>query len=188
MPGPVSRTDTWNAPLFASALMATSPASANLIALPTRLISTCVKRRPSPCPGGSSRASSSLNASFLSAASGSSVLRTVCAISWMQYSDSSSSSWPASILDRSSTSLMSPSRCLPLASRRLSMPSIFSDGTVSTVRHYFGIAQDGVERRAELMAHIRGELRLVLTGELELLALILDFVEQAHVFDSNRNP
>src|SRR6516225_4685016 len=36
MPGPVSRTDTWKEPLFASALMATSPASVNLIALPTR--------------------------------------------------------------------------------------------------------------------------------------------------------
>src|SRR5262249_19024003 len=47
MPGPVSRTDTWNEPLFASALMATSPASVNLMALPTRLISTCVKRRSS---------------------------------------------------------------------------------------------------------------------------------------------
>src|SRR5271166_193159 len=81
MPGPVSRTDTWNEPLFASALMATSPASVNLMALPTRLIRTCVKRRPSPWPGGKLGASSSLNASFLSAASGSSVLRTVWAMS-----------------------------------------------------------------------------------------------------------
>src|SRR6266550_2810103 len=37
-------------------------------------------------------------------------------------------SWPASILDRSSTSLIRPSRCLPLASSRLRMPSIFSSG------------------------------------------------------------
>src|SRR5215475_4648425 len=71
MPGPVSRTETWNAPLFASALMATSPASVNLIALPTRLISTCVRRRPSPRPGGSSAAISTLSASFLSDAKGS---------------------------------------------------------------------------------------------------------------------
>src|SRR5262249_41433019 len=42
----------WNEPLFASALMATSPVSVNLMALPTKLISTCVKRRPSPWPGG----------------------------------------------------------------------------------------------------------------------------------------
>jgi signal transduction histidine kinase len=32
--------------LFVSALMATSPASVNLMALPTRLIRTWVKRRP----------------------------------------------------------------------------------------------------------------------------------------------
>src|SRR5215472_293278 len=45
MPGPVSRTDTWNEPLLASALIATSPVSVNLMALPTRLIRTCVKPR-----------------------------------------------------------------------------------------------------------------------------------------------
>src|SRR5262249_36121654 len=90
IPGPVSLTETWNAPLFASALMAISPASVNLIALPTRLIRTCVKRRPSPRPEGNCGATSTLNPSFLSVAIGSSVLRTVCAISWMQYSDNSS--------------------------------------------------------------------------------------------------
>jgi CheY-like chemotaxis protein len=36
--------------------MATSPASVNLMALPTRLMRTCVKRRPSPRPGGNSGA------------------------------------------------------------------------------------------------------------------------------------
>src|SRR5215470_4201196 len=70
MPGPVSRTDTWNEPLLASALMATSPVSVNLMALPTRLIRTWVKRRPSPWPGGKFGARSSLNASFLSDANG----------------------------------------------------------------------------------------------------------------------
>jgi hypothetical protein len=48
-------------------------------ALPTRLIRTCVKRRP--WPEGSCGATSTLNPSFLSAANGSSVLRTVCAMS-----------------------------------------------------------------------------------------------------------
>jgi hypothetical protein len=52
MPGPVSRTATWNEPLLAVALIATSPWSVNLIALPTRLSSTCVMRRSSPRPGG----------------------------------------------------------------------------------------------------------------------------------------
>src|SRR5262249_50307962 len=45
MPGPVSHTATLNEPLVAEARIATSPWSVNLIALPTRLRSTCVMRR-----------------------------------------------------------------------------------------------------------------------------------------------
>src|SRR6516165_2981436 len=56
---------------------------------------------------------------------------------------------------------------------------------VSAVRHQFGIAQDGVERRAQLVAHIGEELRLVLACFGELAALVLDFVEQPHVFDGD---
>ena len=56
---------------------------------------------------------------------------------------------------------------------------------VSAVRHQFGIAQDGVERRAQLMAHIGEELRLVLARLFKLPALVLDFVEQPHVLDGD---
>src|SRR5215510_12683604 len=59
MPGPVSHTATVNAPSVASARIATSPLSVNLMALPTRLSSTCESRRPSPCPVGRSGATSS---------------------------------------------------------------------------------------------------------------------------------
>src|SRR5262249_15477392 len=55
--------------------------------------------------------------------------------------------------------------------------------TVSAVCHQFGIAQDGVERRAQLVAHIGKELRLVLACDLKLSALVVYFVEQAHVLD-----
>ena len=44
-------------------------------------------------------------------------------------------------------------------------------------------ADDGVERRAQLVAHIGEELRLVLARLGELAALVLDFVEQPHVLD-----
>ena len=44
-------------------------------------------------------------------------------------------------------------------------------------------ADDGVERRAQLVAHVGEELRLVLARLGELPALILDFVEQPHVLD-----
>ena len=42
---------------------------------------------------------------------------------------------------------------------------------------------DGVKRRAQFMAHIGEELRLVLARFRELAALVLDFVEQPHVLD-----
>jgi hypothetical protein len=58
MPGPVLRKAIVNDPLAAEARTATSSASVNLIALPTRLSNTCVTRRWSPWargrPGGNS--------------------------------------------------------------------------------------------------------------------------------------
>jgi hypothetical protein len=57
---------------------------------------------------------------------------------------------------------------------------------ISTVRHQFGIAQDSVKRRAQLVAHVGEELRLVLARLFKLAALVLDFVEQPHVLDRDR--
>ena len=51
---------------------------------------------------------------------------------------------------------------------------------------HLGDADDGVERRAQLMAHAGEELRLVLAGDFELAALVLDFLEQSHVLDRDR--
>ena len=48
---------------------------------------------------------------------------------------------------------------------------------------HFADADDGVERRAQLVAHVGEELRLVLACLGELPALVLDFVEQPHVLD-----
>jgi hypothetical protein len=48
------------------------------------------------------------------------------------------------------------------------------------------ISDDRVERRAQLVAHAGKELRLVLACLLELPALVLDLVEQAHVLDRDR--
>ena len=49
----------------------------------------------------------------------------------------------------------------------------------------FAVADDGVERRAQLVAHIGEELRLVLARLLELPALVLDLVEQADISDGD---
>src|SRR6516165_11930750 len=58
--------------------------------------------------------------------------------------------------------------------------------TVSTVRHQLGVAEDCVERRAQLVAHIGEELRLVLAGLFKLPALVLDFVKQPRILDCQR--
>src|SRR5262249_3710991 len=46
-------------------------------------------------------------------------------------------------------------------------------------------ADDSVERRAQLVAHIGEKLRLVLARFSKLATLVLDFIEQAHVLDCN---
>ncbi len=48
---------------------------------------------------------------------------------------------------------------------------------------HFREADDRVQRRPQLVRHVREELRLVLAGDLELAALVLDLVEQPHVLD-----
>src|SRR6516164_7294637 len=47
-------------------------------------------------------------------------------------------------------------------------------------------ADDGVERRAQLMAHVGEKLRLVLACFGKLAALVLDLVEQPYILDRNR--
>src|SRR5262245_33421441 len=51
--------------------------------------------------------------------------------------------------------------------------------------HHFGQADDGVERRAQLVAHTGEELRLALARLRQLSALVLDFVEQPHILDGD---
>src|SRR5215813_12682318 len=51
---------------------------------------------------------------------------------------------------------------------------------------HVGEPDDGVERRAQLVAHARDELRLVLASLSQLPVLILNFIEQTHVLDGDR--
>ena len=62
---------------------------------------------------------------------------------------------------------------------------LFWQFTVDAVRHQFGVAKNGVERRAKLVAHVGKKLRLVLARNFKLAALVLDFVEQADIFDGD---
>src|SRR5262249_56288059 len=49
--------------------------------------------------------------------------------------------------------------------------------------HHFRQSNDGIERRAQLVADAGDELRLVLTRHLQLAALVLDLTEQSRVLD-----
>src|SRR5262249_2249218 len=49
--------------------------------------------------------------------------------------------------------------------------------------HHLGEPDDGIERRAQLVAHAGYELRLVPARLRELPVLVLDFVEQTHVLN-----
>jgi hypothetical protein len=69
---------------------------------------------------------------------------------------------------------MSESRCRPDSWMSFRYSACFS---------YLGEADDGVERRAQLVRHVGEELRLVLVRHLELRALLLDLLEQPHVLD-----
>ena len=51
------------------------------------------------------------------------------------------------------------------------------------LEQHLGEADDRVERRAQLVRHVGEEFGLVLVGDLELAALVLDLVEQPRVLD-----
>ena len=55
--------------------------------------------------------------------------------------------------------------------------------TIDVVQDQLGVAEDGVERRAQLVAHVGEELRLVLARFGELAALVLDLSEQTCILD-----
>ena len=48
---------------------------------------------------------------------------------------------------------------------------------VQAILHQLGIAEDGVERRAELVTHVGQELRFVLARQFELPGFIFDLLE-----------
>ncbi len=54
---------------------------------------------------------------------------------------------------------------------------------IDAVENEFGVAQDRVQRRAQLVTHVGEELRFVPAGDLELAAFFLDLAEQPRVLD-----
>ena len=77
---------------------------------------------------------------------------------------------------------MRPRRCAPLVFDALQHAlGALGKFAVKPVAQQLGIAQNGVERRSELMAHIGEEARFMLARKGELAALFLDPAEQPRI-------
>ncbi len=93
---------------------------------------------------------------------------------------------PASTLDRSRMPLISVSRCLPAdvdlaeVGQELLLPR-----SAHSSCEQFGVADDRVQRRAQLVRHVGEELALVARRDLEFLGLGLQLVEQPRVLDGD---
>ena len=127
MPMPVSRTSACTRSCASSTSSVrtrteTSPRSVNLIALLTRLIRICSMRRPSPrsCPGGSA-GGSMRSASPFARAAWPIRLSRLASSARRSKGRGSMRSWPASILERSSTSLRIASSDCPAPRMRPTM-------------------------------------------------------------------
>ena len=164
-----------------------SPWSVNLMALPTRLSSTWVRRRSSPRPAGRSVGISTLKASFLLAASG--LDRAIDAVHDVLERIIVERQHELAGLDLGQVEHVVDQAEQVLAVARDALEHghhLLRRLAIDAVLDQLGVAQDGVERRAQLVAHVGEELRLVLARLGELAALLLDFVEQPHVLDGDR--
>src|SRR6516225_10208921 len=164
---------------------ATSPSFVNLQALLKRLSRICLSRMESAVSAPKFSCASTTRRFWFFSASCLAVPMT-SSISRVKFTGSGlSSSLPASIFERSSTSLIRLRRWLPAAFTRRSGSSAFSvpkRAALATISQ----ADDGVERRAQLVAHAGKELGLALARLRQLAALVLDFVKQPHIFYRNR--
>ena len=81
-------------------------------------------------------------------------------------------------------SLISPSRCLPAALIRWrSGQEGVGVQVFGLFLEHLGVADDGVQRRPQLVGHVRQELRLVLAGLCELAVRVLKLLKQPRVLN-----
>src|SRR6516162_2483589 len=165
---------------------ATSPSFVNLQALLSRLSRICLSRMgsavsaPTFCCASTTRRFWFFSAGCPAVPITSSMSRAKLIGSRLR------SSLPASIFERSRTSLMRPSRWVPAGVHPAQrFQRLFRAEARRVGDHHLRQADNGVERRAQLVAHAGEELRLVLARQLQLAVLVLDFIEQAHILDGN---
>ena len=145
--------------------MTRPPSGVNFTALDRRLSAICLSARRSArsWKSGDLRA---VNCSCLSCARAADDAHGVVEQRSSSSSSRSSRMRPASIFDMSRMSLMTSSRYWPLwwMSRQYSLIFVGAERAEHARFHDLGEADDGVERRAQLVAHVGEEFRLRLVG------------------------
>ena len=154
------------------------------MALPTRLSSTCASRRSSPCPVGRPLATFGGQRQILLRRQR--LDRDIDALH--QFGErivgQRQRELPGLDLGEVEHVVDQPEQMLAVGLHPLQHAAhFFRRFAVDAVEDQFGVAEDGVERRAQLVAHIGEELRLVLARDVELAALVLDLVKQSRVLD-----
>ena len=135
MPGPVSATETLTSPLTRVALTSTSPpAGVNFTAFESRLKMTCLIRRSSPSTTSTSGSAANATRTPSSVARSRTITTPRSSASRRENGCTSSSTCPASTLERSRTSLISESRWFPeeMMSSRYSACFSFTGPTISS--------------------------------------------------------
>ena len=136
-----------------------SPLWVNLMALPMRLVRTWRTRPGSPLTiAGTERSMTAISSRPLACADPASRSTTSSTIARTSNSTSSISSFPASTFEKSRMSLMTGEQRLTRVAHRLrvvALPGV-EVGLEQQVRH----ADDAVHRGADLVAHVREEVRL----------------------------
>ena len=157
--------------------MATSPSSVNLIALPTRLSSTWVKRRSSPRPRGRS-ADLGRELEFLVGRQR--FDRAVDCLGNVLQGVIGEVEHELARFDLGQIEhiIDQPQQVLAVALKPLQHPHHpLRWLAIGAIGHQLGVAQDGIQWGAQLVAHIGEELRFVLTRLLKLSAFFFDFME-----------
>ena len=192
-PGPPARCrcrcrepTTWTSPSTSRATTSTRPRSGvNFTALDSRLKITCLTLRSS----ASIRSDRAIDVqaqrrSPWRLARSRTIVSPLSSASASEKVPSSSSMRPASTFDRSRMSLISDSRWRP---ERQDVFEVLGLLVVQLAEQPFDSTSEkpmiGVQRRAQLVAHVGQELRLVAAGHLELAALALDLLKQTRVLN-----
>ncbi len=164
--------------------MRTSPESVNLIALPTKFSNTWAMRRSSPDAAGKSAGTADFQCEILLGCqrlrAGDNRLDHIfdrIRIDRQRQLAGLDLGEVEHVVDQAEQ------MAAALIDALVDIFNLLRQLAVDVHQQHARVAQHGIHRRSQLMAHARQELRLVLARQLQLLPFLLDLAEQPRVVD-----